>query len=290
MLFICMMMTLFCSVSVADFVLLCFSCWLCFALFQLLTLFCFVSVQDAVITPHTLNFMNKLVSTFGVGIENVSSVSSTYSSAASESLARRAQATAQDPVFQKMKSQFTTDFDFKWVGRCCCYWFIGGTHGSVGSVVRPHPQPSCLTKIWTLGICVNSSAKCLPDMPCLRPPFTSTILYHLQWPWPWLGITRSAQNQTCRFHFLCTLFNWSGLNLMCWSNWAWTFWYYFWVRFMESRENDCCCTELCSRSPVWMTWTIIHGHWRMGKPQFMQSFCCKVVHRGLLVSWLISRH
>ncbi|XP_076468689.1 transformation/transcription domain-associated protein-like isoform X2 [Babylonia areolata] len=69
-------------------------------------------VQDAVITPHTLNFMNKLVSTFGVGIENVSSVSSTYSSAASESLARRAQATAQDPVFQKMKSQFTTDFDF----------------------------------------------------------------------------------------------------------------------------------------------------------------------------------
>ena len=74
---------------------------------------CVFSVQDAVITPHTLNFMNKLVSTFGVGIENVNSVSSTYSSAASESLARRAQATAQDPVFQKMKSQFTTDFDFK---------------------------------------------------------------------------------------------------------------------------------------------------------------------------------
>ena len=74
---------------------------------------CVISVQDAVITPHTLNFMNKLVSTFGVGIENVNSVSSTYSSAASESLARRAQATAQDPVFQKMKSQFTTDFDFK---------------------------------------------------------------------------------------------------------------------------------------------------------------------------------
>ncbi len=42
-------------------------------------------------------------------------VSTTFSSAASESLARRAQATAQDPVFQKMKSQFTTDFDFKYV-------------------------------------------------------------------------------------------------------------------------------------------------------------------------------
>ncbi|XP_048245320.1 transformation/transcription domain-associated protein-like isoform X4 [Haliotis rufescens] len=70
------------------------------------------AVADATITPHTLNFVKKLVSTFGVGIENVSSVSSTFSSAASESLARRAQATAQDPVFQKMKSQFTTDFDF----------------------------------------------------------------------------------------------------------------------------------------------------------------------------------
>lgn len=56
------------------------------------------SVNDATITPHTLNFVKKLVSTFGVGIENVStssSVSSNYNSAASESLVRRAQATAQ---------------------------------------------------------------------------------------------------------------------------------------------------------------------------------------------------
>ncbi|XP_052224459.1 transformation/transcription domain-associated protein-like isoform X9 [Dreissena polymorpha] len=70
------------------------------------------NVADATITPHTLNFVKKLVSTFGVGIENVSNVVTTFSSAASESLARRAQATAQDPIFQKMKSQFTTDFDF----------------------------------------------------------------------------------------------------------------------------------------------------------------------------------
>lgn len=70
------------------------------------------AVSEATVTPHTLNFLKKLVSTFGVGIENVSSVSTTFSNAASESLARRAQATAQDPVFQKMKGQFTTDFDF----------------------------------------------------------------------------------------------------------------------------------------------------------------------------------
>lgn len=43
---------------------------------------------------------------------STSSVSAAFSSAASESLARRAQATVQDPVFQKMKTQFTADFDF----------------------------------------------------------------------------------------------------------------------------------------------------------------------------------
>lgn len=70
------------------------------------------AVSDAKITPHTLNFVKKLVSTFGVGLENVSNVSTMFSSAASESLARRAQATAQDPVFQKLKGQFTTGNGF----------------------------------------------------------------------------------------------------------------------------------------------------------------------------------
>ncbi|XP_055874365.1 transformation/transcription domain-associated protein-like isoform X5 [Biomphalaria glabrata] len=70
------------------------------------------SVTEATITPHTLSFVKKIVSTFGVGVENVTNTASTVGGAASESLARRAQATAQDPVFQKMKSQFTTDFDF----------------------------------------------------------------------------------------------------------------------------------------------------------------------------------
>ncbi|XP_055697058.1 transcription-associated protein 1 isoform X2 [Phlebotomus papatasi] len=85
------------------------------------------SVNEATITPHTLNFVKKLVSTFGIGIadnrlvcrivENISSsVASTFASAASESLAKRAQATVQDPVFQKMKGQFTSDFDFSQPG------------------------------------------------------------------------------------------------------------------------------------------------------------------------------
>ena len=75
--------------------------------------FVFLSVSAARITPHTLSFVKKLVSTFGIGFESVSSVSSTFSSAASESLARRAQATAQDPVFQRLKEQFSIDFDFR---------------------------------------------------------------------------------------------------------------------------------------------------------------------------------
>lgn len=72
------------------------------------------TVVNATITPHTLHFVKKLGSTFGIGIENVpGSVNSSIShSAASESLARRAQVTFQDPVFQKMKEQFTNDFDF----------------------------------------------------------------------------------------------------------------------------------------------------------------------------------
>ena len=70
------------------------------------------NVQETTVTPNTLNFVKKVVSTFGVGVENVSSVSSSYATAASESLARRAAATANDPVFQKMKLQFTADFDF----------------------------------------------------------------------------------------------------------------------------------------------------------------------------------
>lgn len=76
---------------------------------------CISIVSNARITPHTLSFVKKLVSTFGIGFEPASSVSTTLSTAASESLARRAQATAQDPVFQRLKEQFATDFDFRFV-------------------------------------------------------------------------------------------------------------------------------------------------------------------------------
>lgn len=54
--------------------------------------------------------------TFSENISSSVSGGGQYASAASESLARRAQATVQDPVFHKMKGQFTTDFDFIQLG------------------------------------------------------------------------------------------------------------------------------------------------------------------------------
>ncbi|XP_058799221.1 transformation/transcription domain-associated protein [Phymastichus coffea] len=74
-----------------------------------------MAVSEATITPHTLNFVKKLVSTF----ENISSsqnITNTFGSAGNESLARRAQATVQDPDFQKMKTKFISDFDFSTPG------------------------------------------------------------------------------------------------------------------------------------------------------------------------------
>ncbi|KAF7269505.1 transcription-associated protein Nipped-A isoform X2 [Rhynchophorus ferrugineus] len=72
------------------------------------------TVTEAKITPHILNFVKKVMSTFGIGVENISSSvnATTFNSAASESLARRAKITYQDPVFKEMKAEFKKDFDF----------------------------------------------------------------------------------------------------------------------------------------------------------------------------------
>ncbi|CAG9767854.1 unnamed protein product [Ceutorhynchus assimilis] len=72
------------------------------------------SVNEAKITPHILNFVKKLVSTFGIGVENISTSfkATAFNSAASESLAKRAEDTYQDPLFKEMKEEFRKDFDF----------------------------------------------------------------------------------------------------------------------------------------------------------------------------------
>ena len=55
------------------------------------------------------------MSTFGVGFDSAAGVFQPPSSMSSESLARRALAASQDPVFQKQKEQFVADFDFRFV-------------------------------------------------------------------------------------------------------------------------------------------------------------------------------
>lgn len=62
-----------------------------------------------------MSYVKKLVSTFGMGFELGGASSQQSGSTGSESLARRAHATVQDPMFQKLKEQFTADFDFKLV-------------------------------------------------------------------------------------------------------------------------------------------------------------------------------
>ncbi|EDV27262.1 uncharacterized protein TRIADDRAFT_23101 [Trichoplax adhaerens] len=67
-------------------------------------------------SSEIINSIKKLVDNFGLAHETVSSLSSVFSTAASETLARRAQVTAQDPNFQKIRGQFSADFDFSIAG------------------------------------------------------------------------------------------------------------------------------------------------------------------------------
>ena len=59
-------------------------------------------------------FVRKLVSTFGIGLEQSGLAMGGGSGPLShEALAKRAQAAAQDPAFQRLKAQFANDFDFR---------------------------------------------------------------------------------------------------------------------------------------------------------------------------------
>ena len=40
------------------------------------------------------------------------------------------------------------------------------------------------------------------NLPYLQALLTSTILYHIHWPWHWLGVTRSVQSKTFWPNFL----------------------------------------------------------------------------------------
>jgi len=72
----------------------------------------FITVSNARISLEMMGFVKKLVSTFGIGLEQTSSSSSTVGPLSHEALAKRAQAVAQDPAFQRLKAQFASEIDF----------------------------------------------------------------------------------------------------------------------------------------------------------------------------------
>ena len=58
--------------------------------------------------------MHKLVGAFGIGLEHPpTAISSGSGQLTHEALAKRAQAAAEDPAFQRLKNQFASDFDFR---------------------------------------------------------------------------------------------------------------------------------------------------------------------------------
>jgi len=76
-------------------------------------LFLSLPVSNARISPEMMGFVRKLVSTFGIGLEQTTgSNSNSVGPISHEALAKRAQAVAQDPAFQRLKAQFASDFDF----------------------------------------------------------------------------------------------------------------------------------------------------------------------------------
>ena len=60
-----------------------------------------------------MQFVRKLVSTFGISLEGGSNSSAGSGPFSQEVAAKRAQAAAQDPAFQRLKAQFANDFDFR---------------------------------------------------------------------------------------------------------------------------------------------------------------------------------
>ncbi len=79
------------------------------------------------ITAEMLQYVQRLVGSFGINVETTTSNSTSSNSSSSngttlsqETLSKRAQAAAQDPAFQRLKNQFASDFDFKYI----CYYCI----------------------------------------------------------------------------------------------------------------------------------------------------------------------
>ena len=83
--------------------------------------FLFCSVANAQIPADMFQFVRRLVTTFGISLEQTGGgIGGTGGGGGGgalshETLAKRAQAAAQDPAFQRLKAQFAADFDFRYI-------------------------------------------------------------------------------------------------------------------------------------------------------------------------------
>jgi len=83
-------------------------------IFRRLADFIVITVANTQVTPELKAYVHKLVGAFGIGLEHPpAAISSGTGQLTHEALAKRAQAAAEDPAFQRLKNQFASDFDFR---------------------------------------------------------------------------------------------------------------------------------------------------------------------------------
>ena len=70
-------------------------------------------VASTRITPELQRYVQRLINSFGVSLEQSNIQASGVLS--QEALTKRAQVAAQDPAFQRLKAQFSSDFELMWV-------------------------------------------------------------------------------------------------------------------------------------------------------------------------------
>ena len=68
------------------------------------------TVASTRITPELQQYVQKLVNSFGVSLEQ----SNSGGTLSQEALSKRAQIAAQDPTFQRLKAQFSGDFELRY--------------------------------------------------------------------------------------------------------------------------------------------------------------------------------
>ena len=106
----------------------------------------------------------------------------------------------------------------------------------------------CMAKTLTLSITLKLANQCFSCQPCTWVPLTSVILYEIQWPWPWLRVSRSAQKKP-----VGNIFSHTFQLIKMKFDMVLKEKYNFWVRCIYSTTVVLTATEKTERfSSIWM--------------------------------------